>query len=168
LLFGNHEYHYLRGTKERCSGFQSYHRFDIQEQIHFALNKDLMQMCFIHQNYVFTHAGISKTWLAANNYDNTTQLDVFINNLFKRAPLSFRFNKNSSGGIYGNNIEQSPIWIRPIALSANSIDNYTQIVGHTQQPHITFLNPNIFLIDTLNTSREYVIIENNNLQTLSS
>ena len=60
LLFGNHEFHYLRTILETYSGYQRYNRLDIQEIIHEALENDLMQLCYINGNYIFSHAGISK------------------------------------------------------------------------------------------------------------
>ncbi len=71
--------------------------------------------------------------------------------------LEFKNIDNSSDN--GDNIYQSPIWVREESLKQDSIAHYTQIVGHTKQPHIKILDQFIF-IDTLSTSKEYLCIEN--------
>ena len=62
LLFGNHDWHYLRTSREQFSGYQPLHRIDIQEHLHNAIDDKLMQMCYISENILFVHAGVSKTW----------------------------------------------------------------------------------------------------------
>ncbi len=153
LLTGNHCYHYLKTTQQRYSGYQQIHHIDIQELLNKALDEDLIQMCYISGNILFSHAGVTKTWCKDNDVD-LNNLEQSINDLFKYKPNSFKF---LDGNIYGDNIYQSPIWIRPNSLIKDKIDNYTQIVGHTQQNELTFKD-DIILIDTLGTSGEYLVI----------
>lgn len=62
LLFGNHDYHYLRTTNETYSGYQRWQKTDIQELLHFAIDAELLQMCFVWHNILFSHAGVTQTW----------------------------------------------------------------------------------------------------------
>lgn len=68
LLIGNHDHHYCKNVHETYSGFQKFHKIDIQELLENALKENLLQMCYRHNRYLFTHAGVTKTWLLNNNY----------------------------------------------------------------------------------------------------
>jgi len=158
LLFGNHDYHYLRIINETYSGFQPLHKIDISEMLDKALNDNLMQMCLIHDNYIFTHAGITKTWLKNTGYTGKESLDLFINDLFKYKPLAFRFTSGINNSPYGDDIEQSPIWVRPRSLYADCLDDFIQVVGHTIQKQLISINNKIVLIDTIGTSGQFLCI----------
>jgi len=69
MLTGNHDFHYMRGIGENYSGYQAGYAIDFAEAIHDALSDDSLQMCYKHDNFVFTHAGITKTWATANEID---------------------------------------------------------------------------------------------------
>jgi hypothetical protein len=163
LLFGNHDFHYLRNIDEQYSGFQEWHKFDIQEQLHNALDSNLMQMCFVHESYLCSHAGISKTWLKSTGYTGEEPIELFINDLFKYQPLAFKFTVGKNFDMYGDDITQTPIWIRPKSLFMDMIGNYIQIVGHTTQERIKQIDNKLVLIDTLGTSKQFILIENENL-----
>ena len=60
LLLGNHDYHYLNNVTERYSDFQGDFYEPINEVVEHALNEGLLQVCFAHENIVFTHAGLTK------------------------------------------------------------------------------------------------------------
>lgn len=159
LLVGNHDYHYLRTVNETYSGFQEWHKTDIAEMLHKALDADLMQMCFMMENYIFSHAGITKTWLKNTGYTGEEPLELFINNLFKYQPLAFRFTSGRNHSPYGDDVEQSPIWVRPNSLLRDRIEGFIQIVGHTTQNKLVITN-DVILIDTLRTSGDYLIWDN--------
>lgn len=160
LLFGNHCYHYLKGIHDVYSGYQSFYSHDIGMVIEKALKEDLIQMCFIHDKFLFSHAGVTNTWLSDNGYNSEEPLDVFINDLFKYKPLSFRFKSGKNRSPYGDDVCQSPIWVRPNSLLQDKLDDYVYVVGHTQQNEL-MVNDSIvslILIDTLGTSGEYLQI----------
>jgi predicted MPP superfamily phosphohydrolase len=156
LLFGNHDYHYLSTTEEIYSGFQMFHKTDIQEMIHEAISEDLLCMCFIWKNIIFTHAGVTKTWCNTNLIQKEF-LEQSINDLFKYKPNAFRFTSGKNRDQYGDDICQTPIWVRPNSLLVDGIDDYIQVVGHTVQDKLVVTN-NVILIDTLGTSGEYLQI----------
>lgn len=164
LLFGNHDFHYMRNINEQYSGFQSTHRFDISEILHKALDDDLLQMCYKHNNILFTHAGVTKTW-ARNNHIDIDNIEESINELFKYKPLSFMFTVGKNYDNYGNDITQTPIWVRPQSLLEDRIDNYIQVVGHTTVSELR-INKSVILIDALGTSGEYLQIDNDDKITI--
>lgn len=158
LLIGNHDYHYLNGVSEQYSGFQGVYQHEIQALL--EKNIHLMQMAHKHDNLLFTHAGVTKTWLNNNSIDITLHnIDEGLNFIFKRGRLQFRFTPGPNCSNYGDDITQSPIWVRPTSLLKDPIDTLIQIVGHTSQEHLQ-ITPNLILIDTLDTSKEYLVYEN--------
>lgn len=157
LLIGNHDYHYL-DVDEQYSGFQQ----DFANQFNYVLkeNLHLHQMCYKYENFIFTHAGVSNTWLKNNGYNNE-EINEFINDLFKHKPLSFKFTPGRNYSNTGDDVTQSPIWIRPKSLNQDKLENYYHIIGHTYQKTLnnTYYKY-IYLIDTINSSKEYLIIMN--------
>lgn len=140
LCLGNHDFHYLKGIKERYSGFQFYTNFDIQEVL--EENIDLLKPVYQNDDYIISHAGISKTFLY-----NVLKLEnpLDINKKFEEDRLILRFNGYDP---YGDDTTQSCIWIRPDSLMKDRLDNYKQIVGHTAVNDIQTLN-DITFVDVL-------------------
>jgi predicted phosphodiesterase len=159
LLFGNHDWHYMRSSSEHYTGFQARYSTEIAEAVHLALTGHLVQMCCLHDNYLFSHAGITNTWLNNNGYKGE-QIDDFVNDSLKLHPNRFRFTPGRNGSAIGDDITQSPIWVRPDSLLTDCPQGYTQVVGHTKQKQITFVENKLILIDTLGTSKQYLVIEN--------
>lgn len=167
LLLGNHDYHYLKTSRETYSGFQTNHKKKIQEMLHSALDLNLIQMCFSHKRYIFTHAGVTKTWLDSKEYAHKETVEQFINNLFIENPNSFDFTMGINFSETGDDVTQSPIWVRPKSLIRDCIEGYTQIVGHTTVKEITKIEDKIILIDTLGESGQFISIAEETLETIS-
>ncbi len=157
LLFGNHDLHYLSALQEYYSGYQEGMRYEFEVAINLALDYDYAQMCYEYEGYLFSHAGFTKWWLNKNRIPEN-DIERAVNELFKRDKTPFCFNKRSRNP-YGDCITQGPVWVRPNSLKSDLIDGYRQVVGHTVQNKIR-LNDSIICIDTLQTSKEYLIIEN--------
>jgi hypothetical protein len=150
LLIGNHDFHYIKGIGETYSGYQAAKAIDIGELLHLALSEDLMQMCYVHLDYVFTHAGVTKTWASRNDIDVDTNLEESINELFKFKPRSFCFTMGDNFSQTGNDISQTPIWVRPQALVHDMIDNVRCVVGHTTVNELSIMEKErLILIDSL-------------------
>lgn len=156
LLTGNHDFHYIKGIHENYSGYQQNYAIDIGEVIHSALNEDILQMCYKHDNYIFTHAGVTKTWVEANEID-LGNLEQSINDLFKYKPYQFCFTRGANYSNTGDDVTQSPIWVRPESLNKDIIDNTICVVGHTSVTELT-ITERIILIDSLGTSKQYLSI----------
>lgn len=149
VLVGNHDFHYMEGVKETYSGYQKNGSWVIQLVLKEAL--PFMQMCHIQDGFMFTHAGVSDTWLknVGYDFDNPAKLDEFINDLFKYKPLLFRFTVGSTNSDFGDDVTQTPIWIRHKSLQKVGNREYVQVIGHTHSPNITFLSNNIVCVDSL-------------------
>ncbi|MDR1903913.1 MAG: metallophosphoesterase, partial [Treponema sp.] len=152
LCLGNHDYHYLRGVKnQQYSGFQ-----DINyEKIGAVLedNIDLLKILYVTgDNYIISHAGVT-AWFF-NSIGGTRVEDI--NGAFEKDRNVLNFNGEN---IYGDDITQSPIWVRPGSLQSNPLPGYSQIVGHTPVRNITELELDggnrLVLIDTHDTESIY-------------
>lgn len=136
LLFGNHDYHYMSAfSTDKYSGYQPEHASSIQSIIDGGLSRGLLQMCSIDDGFLFTHAGVTKTWAKFANID-LNKLEGSINKCFMMTPQMFKFMSYEGADRTGNNIWQSPIWVRPDSLCDDMIDGYTQVVGHTTMSDI--------------------------------
>jgi len=157
LLFGNHEYHYIKTREGIYSGYQSIHSEYFKKMLQKAMAEKLIQMCHVHEKFIFSHAGITKTWLKSTGYSGEENLESFINALFYSNPQAFKFTRGANQSSNGNDICQSPIWVRPDSLYKDAIENYTQVAGHTEQIDIE-INEVATLIDTLGISGQYLEI----------
>jgi len=126
MLVGNHDHHYYpevgyTGT----SGYQSGIAPSITQVI--DENRQHLQIAYSFDEFLFTHAGVSPTFMDGEFgeegwvEDNVVEL---LNDLFKYKPKSFDFN-----GIdpYGDNTYQTPIWIRPKIDCQESTGEYLVI-----------------------------------------
>jgi Calcineurin-like phosphoesterase len=156
LLLGNHDFHYLNDVDEQYSGYQWHYRQDINDVLQPAVDEGLIQMSFVYDKYVFTHAGVTKTW-AKNSGIDVDNLQESINNLFKTDIKKFKFTVGSNYSNYGDDITQPPIWVRPESLLGDILDDKICVVGHTTQSNLTQVG-NIILIDTIGTSGEFLTI----------
>lgn len=163
LLIGNHCIHYILSYfGERYSGFQHKRSFEITHLIKSAL--PLMQMCHIDGNNLFSHAGITNTWLQTYDYKpEKDNVESFVNDLFKYQPLSFKFQ-----GIdpYGDDVEQSPVWVRPRSLLRDKLAGFIHVVGHTSARRLDIDDVEkrgIILIDTL-AEKQYLVINDGNYE----
>jgi len=167
LLFGNHDFHYIRNIGETYSGYNAAYAHDIGEQIDLVIKEDLVQMCYLYNKFFFSHAGLTKTWaeifLGNPNIIINEVIVQAINDLFKFTPNVFKFRLGDNLSQTGDDVNQSPIWVRPASLLKNMVDDITCIVGHTTVTRLGLDEryPKLILIDCLGTSGEYLIIENN-------
>ena len=60
----------------------------------------------------------------------------------------------------GDDITQSPIWVRPHSLAIDMVDGIRCVVGHTQVKQLGLNEkfPNLILIDCLGFTDEYLVI----------
>jgi hypothetical protein len=177
FLIGNHDYGYFEG----CDGTStSGYQFKLAPSIKMLVRewKHKLQMAYRFDDVVCTHAGVSTDFMngvfgrGGWNADNIVEL---VNEQWQYKPLTFDFDivpavKMSYRDPYGDNVEQSPIWIRPKSLMrSNKLElkkEIIQVVGHTGQTQIDIkgmaTGGRYYFIDTLHTSGEYLIYENGN------
>ena len=143
LLTGNHDLHYLlNDPMERYSGFNHHFMVDIKEALDEATPN--MLRAYEAEGFLFTHAGVTKTWCDANGVNQDSPVED-INNL----PLeAFGFNHDRDKSNCGEHKSQGPMWVRPQSLKEDIIPIYRQVVGHTR--HATpVIDGNPILIDSL-------------------
>jgi len=186
LLIGNHDYHYFpeigyTGT----SGYQTRIAPSISQVI--DENRHHLQMAYGFGEYLFTHAGVSPIFMNevfGSKGWSKENVVADLNELFKHKPKAFNFNGFEPSG---DNITQTPIWIRPRSLMASnnmSVNkknpklssnkslkkDYIQIVGHTQVFKLDIdgamkaAGGRYYLIDCQESTGEYLIIEDNELK----
>lgn len=176
LLIGNHDHHYFPEIGyDGTSGYQSGIAPSITQVI--DENRHHLKMAYEFGEYLFTHAGVSPVFMDqvfGKEGWSKDYIETDLNELFKYKPRAFGFNGLDA---YGDNTTQTPIWIRPRALmQANKKhekglkNDYIQIVGHTQRKEIDiegsdkFTGGRYYFIDTMETSGDYLIIEDNKLR----
>ena len=167
MLIGNHDYHYMRGITQYYSGYQSGARPTIEQLLY--ENKNHIQMAYGMNGFIFTHAGVSSDWLKIHGYDNESNLIDWINDMWKYKPNVFGF---AGRDPYGDSTISSPIWIRPYSLQKANRDTlrgqFIQVVGHTTQGKIDTEGKSTggryYYIDTLGTSGQYMIIEDETIK----
>ena len=177
MLVGNHDHHYFpeigyTGT----SGYQHGIAPNINQVI--DENRQHLQMAYQMDGFLFTHAGVSSVFMDSvygRDGWKVENIATDLNELFKYKPKTFVFGTMLHYNTYqdptGDNEGQSPIWIRPRALMRSNKDTLRkqviQVVGHTQQEQIDIkgmaTGGRYYYIDTLGTSGEYMIINNNEI-----
>jgi predicted MPP superfamily phosphohydrolase len=177
LLIGNHDHHYYPEIGNTgTSGYQYGAAAAIGKVV--DDNRQHLQMAYSFDNFLFTHAGVSPVFMddtfGADGWDKDNIVEL-LNEKMKYQPKAFEFSGFESSG---DNTTQTPIWIRPRSLmSANKKherglkNDYIQIVGHTQMKELDlvgsdkFTGGKYYFIDTLDTSGQYLIIEDGKLMT---
>jgi hypothetical protein len=160
LLVGNHDMHYLSGVNESYSGFQHGWYKQFNEVLESALAEGLMQMCYVYDKYVFTHAGVTNTWCATYGVNRQPHLlEDSINELFKTNKYAFYFQMGYNYSQSGDDVTQSPLWVRLPSLFQDGLIGFRFVVGHTTLKELT-ITENVIGIDCLGTTGEYLIIEN--------
>ena len=133
LLWGNHDIQYYFGyDRHGCSGY----RPDMKESLYelFKTNKNLFQLAYQIDNYLWTHAGISKGWY--NNSFSKYLKIANIEDLSLADQLNDAFEQYFEGlfdvGHYrgGSNDVGGLLWADKRELIKPLI-GYNQIVGHT-------------------------------------
>lgn len=165
LLVGNHDFHYLTGicSGEQYSGYQRVNHFDYNILLEDSINNGYLQMCYKYSNFLFTHAGVSQVWCNDIGLTIDENIDNNINEYFNKNRKHFCFYTNSNDN-HGENVHQSPIWIRPKSLKKSAVNDYIHVVGHTQVEKSIiryYLHyKNIIMVDALH-NKEYLIIDEN-------
>lgn len=152
LLIGNHDFHYL-DMGEQYSGFQKGFQYSIKPLMEENLKH--MVMCYRYEDFLFTHAGVTNTWLKNVGYTGEDPVDIFINDLFTYTPKQFCFMPGPKNDGYGNEITQGPLWVRPEALRQDALRAgaapgrlWTHVVGHTARTSMV-ITEDIICIDVL-------------------
>jgi hypothetical protein len=155
-----------------------YEEFFREYRKHFKIS------CIVNENRLCSHAGVSHDFLNDNGFYlrsgySFNDIPDFLNELFETKIWSMNFDshrhRNQDYGYvdhYGNDIWQTPVWIRPKSLQLSNKNRdlkkeVIQIVGHTQQEKIDIegrtTGGRYFYIDSLE-NKQYLIEENGNFK----
>lgn len=173
LNLGNHDIHYyfLYENRFGCTGF----RPTMAENLHmiFIHNKDLFQVAYQYQNYLWTHAGVSNGWLKQNQeeidefkerFDVTDYADLF-NKMFLTSKYNHLLHQVGKGR-KGSHKFGGITWADSEETSNNYLTGVHQIVGHSPIEQITKFGDeksSIRYIDVFNRV-EFLIDENKKIQ----
>lgn len=174
VLRGNHDTQHAGYAWAECSGYNPRVAKDFPTAFWLANTKWLHTEDFGDTTIVFSHAGISKTWMRAavkmlsrdKSEDEITKLTL--NDINELPPCElFGFTPNSPLDRYGNSPTQPLTWIRPSSLANDALESedrkLIQVVGHTPVKSIVNLAdiqknlPDIWLCDNL--PNQYLVIE---------
>lgn len=159
LLWGNHDLFYINYKHECCR--HNYLAYGNISAI-FRENIYLFRFAYKEDNYLFTHAGVTKDWLLQN------QLEIDENNIvdyLNSNPDTIWQIGYSRGGDY---LWGSPIWAcwhYDWPLSSNPF-HLTQIFGHTRMEtnkYQSMKNQNIYMLDC----RECFYLDDSGLKLLN-
>jgi hypothetical protein len=132
LCLGNHDYHYLRGVTEKYSGFQDRYYFNIQDIL--EENIDLLKVVFVTPDkYIISHAGVSRSFMRKMKALGVKTIGEINEAFHKNRKILFFDGRDNSG----DDVSQSPLWIRPRSLNSEPAAGYNQITGHTPVHEIT-------------------------------
>ena len=137
ILYGNHELHYLLygEIEERYSRFDEKHAADIQQLLQDAIPFFNGIAYNINNQYLVTHAGVSRYWYHRyfGSYEGQTP-DEVANNLWELTYRPFLVRENKRFDLVAEGPTQSPLWIRPWILENYNLFEGTprkQVFGHT-------------------------------------
>lgn len=166
LLIGNHDYHYFPNIDcTTTSGFNSITRLHVEPILN--ENRKYFQVSYQDSNLLFTHAGVSETFLNLHVKDyNKDTIAECLNALWEYKPTAFEFNGINP---YGDDVQQSPLWIREFSLIKDSVNlkkyGLIQIVGHTKRKKIDVLgkstNSSYFFVDSWDNlpKKDFLLID---------
>lgn len=129
LLRGNHCMEALKYSWARCYPVFYSDHFRIQENKKEYL--DNTQWCYVINNIIFSHAGISQTWY--NEVQKQHPEVKCFDDINKLEPSElFAFTPEYRWDDYGDSKTQPLTWIRPTTLIEDAIPNTINVVGHTR------------------------------------
>jgi len=155
MLAGNHSY--IEPLGLNYSGFTATKLAIFQWHVNDAVRRGLIDIHHIEGKYLFTHAGLTNTFCQQTGID-VNNLDKSLSDFWRYRPQVFQFNPGDRHDAYGNEMCQSPIWIRPPALAADYVKRYVHIVGHTPSDRITKYTFG-YVVDCHPHSRQYLVIQ---------
>lgn len=136
LLIGNHDFQYTPWDRCGCSGRDERRAYGYMQAI--LSNMDILDAIWLGQTngvpVIFSHAGLSSDWM---NLVGIPEISM-INMAFREKPAILDVWDMAGWGADrgGDDVWQSPIWIRPGSLLRSAVPGFAQVVGHTQVPGV--------------------------------
>ena len=162
LLTGNHDCSYTKACDDKCR-YSPFVQQIIGDKIGQLIQDNTLQLChyLTDADIWVSHAGFTNTWLRHNRLQLN---EIELNNHFKEYvqselnnPYVFQY-RNFQTDVYGDNVYQSPMWVRPYSLSIDSPYDVCQIVGHTQiENHSDEDITRVMMCDSLGYNKYYIL-----------
>lgn len=165
LLLGNHDIHYLFHPDYPCSGF----RPSMQDTLTALFNHHvhLFQIAYQINNYLFSHAGISRPWherlmtlldkIPLGDITDRSNLAILLNGLNQTWHRGLLFEVGVTRG--GSKEYGGVVWADKEELRNHPLEGYHQIVGHNPVPYIEAFSFNddtsITFVDVLGIQESY-------------
>ena len=139
LLLGNHDIQYLYFPDFRCTGFRPLAQVDLTDV--FRKNKDCFQVAYQYRKYLFTHAGVTKSWyhqheaIISSYMSNHLSLGKALDEMSrsKNYPVLF-----DAGKIRGGHLEHGGVmWADISETLEDHLEGIHQVVGHTPLKQIS-------------------------------
>jgi hypothetical protein len=102
-----------------------------------SIREEIVKVCYINENILFSHAGLTKTWCENNNVD-LDNLEDSLNQILIYKPYLFAFKSGDRRDKYGDDVTQGPLWVREKSLQEDGLKDYVHIVGHSSSDEIIF------------------------------
>jgi hypothetical protein len=158
LLLGNHDIQYLHYPDNRCSGYRPSMQADLTKL--FRQHKALFDVAWQYDNYLVTHAGLTRRWWAWAQTQSvllTGWQDVSLAeqlNRLHRSPA--RWLLFTVGPRRGGFQIAGPLWADEQDTLSDPLRDYHQIVGHTPQNNGIFTtrpfgNTSVTYVDVTDT-----------------
>jgi len=158
FLIGNHDLQYITGKSYNlCSGYVP--QMFVTYNTLFKDNRDMFQIAYQVENYLFTHAGVTNEWYNTRAMDYIEEYGLGelviaeqLNQLFKvrHSPI------DDIGDLRGGYLPVGgPLWADKFETKRDALNGINQIVGHSQVMDIVEVkskdNSSVTYCDCLNT-----------------
>lgn len=147
LLLGNHDLSEWLAGNFACSGFSEYAHRLLRPM--FEVHKSLFQVAYADDGVLYTHAGVTKSWLrsicpnwtGALTAENVAEyLNLEYLNFCNGVDRHFEC-FDTCGTKRGGHQHPSPVWADKEELEEDSLDGVAQVVGHTPVSTIVTKRP---------------------------
>ena len=149
LLWGNHDVQYYNNLPwqpmmNAITGFRPEMHYDLYEI--FNKNKNLFQLAFQVENYIFLHGGLHKGWYHYVFAKYIKDLNLFDMTIAEQLNEAFDRNVDCIFDVdhYRGGYKKvgGPLWISKQLLDKKPLMNIHQCVGHTPVDYITTIKIN--------------------------
>lgn len=158
LILGNHDFHYTGLSTRHCSGFRHQTMHEMNSLLKALVYDNTLEIVKVIDGIIFSHAGISTTWANDASLD-LNDIERSAKEIMLKTPSMYVFRGGYYAAPYGNDVFQSPLWIRPDSLLKDKLKGYRQVVGHTNMGRSVKIDEGVAFVDAL--PKEYLVIENN-------
>ncbi len=167
LLLGNHCLSYMSQNpiSKKVSGHQHQHDKEIAQA--YLDNLEHFKIAVEYDDWIISHAGFSKTWVQnqlLKGWNKKQSVTDWCNQMIQEKHFDY-FDWTGKTSPSGDEITQTPTWIRPFSLAKDSYFK-NQVVGHSEAPFAPLFvkNENINLILTDSPEHtSYFELDTNNL-----